>query len=87
MNCFVWNEYIGKKTADEILSVTWQLFKEKVIGKFKKAKIWSDNCVSQNMCWKILFFYAYLVKKNLVRSFFKKTNNDRVVTTRSLNDF
>ncbi len=76
MRCFVWNEYWGKKTADEIISVTWQLLKLHVFEKHTIVKIWSDNCVAQNTCWKILFFYAYLVKSKKVSIYlFIKINN------------
>ena len=76
MQCFVWNEYWGEKTADEIISVTWHLFKLQVFKKFPTVKIWSDNCVAQNTCWKILFFYAYLIKTKLVNVLSKDESNN-----------
>jgi hypothetical protein len=66
MNCFVWNEYTAKTTADDMISVMWNFFNIKVFGKFDRLKIWSDNCVSQNTCWRILFFYAFLIKTKKV---------------------
>ncbi len=30
--------------------------------------VWSDNCVSQNQCWRILEFHAWLVKTKRFKS-------------------
>ena len=27
--------------------------------------VWSDNCVSQNQCWLVLFFHGWLLKTKL----------------------
>lgn len=47
MTCCVWDEYIGFKTADDIISVLWKYLE----GKHDPTKhliMWSDNCVAQN---------------------------------------
>jgi hypothetical protein len=69
MYCHVWNEYTAKTTADDIISATWSFFLKNIDEKFTNWKIWSDNCVSQNTCWRILFFYAYLIKTKKVLYF------------------
>jgi hypothetical protein len=67
MQCFLWNEYIANKTAEDIISVMWIMLQKNDFKQFNQIKIWSDNCVSQNTCWLILFFYAFIVKTKMVK--------------------
>jgi hypothetical protein len=70
MQCYLWNEYIAKKTAEDIISIMWKMLQENQIkNNYDQIKIWSDNCVSQNTCWLILFFYAFIVKIQIVTCF------------------
>jgi hypothetical protein len=70
MYCHVWNEYIARTKADEMISVLWDFFKKNIENKYSVWKLWSDNCVSQNYAWKILFFYAYLIERKFVSKIF-----------------
>ena len=69
MYCHVWNEYVASTTADEMISVLWEFFQQNIENRYSDWKLWSDNCVAQNFCWKLLFFYAFLIKTKKVRVF------------------
>jgi hypothetical protein len=73
MDCFLWSEYDGKKTADEIITATYIYLKQYLTPKHQILKLWSDNCVSQNCCWKILYFYASLLYKFKLKKVVIKT--------------
>jgi hypothetical protein len=45
------------------------LQENQIKNNYDQIKIWSDNCVSQNTCWLILFFYAFIVKIQIVTCF------------------
>lgn len=63
MNCFTWSEYDGTKQSDEICSTLWKIFDD-LSDPELHFQSWSDNCVSQNQCWMVLFFHAWLVLGN-----------------------
>lgn len=60
MHCYTWTEYDGKKESDEICSVLWKSL-QSICDPNLHLITWSDNCVSQNQCWMILFFHAWLI--------------------------
>lgn len=62
LHCYLWDEYTGFKTADEMCSILWKMFKSHN-GAFKIYKLWSDNCVAQNTCWKLFWFYSACVRR------------------------
>ena len=67
MHSYVWNEYDGRKTADEIVSCMWKFAEEHILlQNVDKWIAWGDNCVAQNTCWKILFYCSWIVETGVV---------------------
>jgi hypothetical protein len=64
---------VAFKTADNIIFVMWKYFKQNIFGSYDKVKLWSNNCVAQNTCWRILFWYGYLVKTKQLKKTVAKT--------------
>lgn len=60
MHCYTWTEYDGSRGSDEICSVLWSAL-QNIADPELHLISWSDNCVSQNQCWRVLFFHAWLI--------------------------
>jgi hypothetical protein len=58
-----------KKTSDEIISCLWFYLSGYFYQEYSFIT-WSDNCVSQNTAWRILFFHAWLVFTKRVNYYF-----------------
>jgi hypothetical protein len=63
---------VAFKIADDIIFVMWKYFKQNIFESYDKVKLWSDNCVAQNICWRILFWYEYLVKTKQLKKIVAK---------------
>lgn len=61
MYCKLWSELDGTKEKDVICSVIWD-FLQPYMNPDKTLVVWSDGCVSQNCCWRVLKFYGWLVR-------------------------
>jgi len=50
MECYIWNETVGKKTANDIISVTWKFLEDREFRKkgVKHLIFWADSCPAQN---------------------------------------
>lgn len=66
MHCFLWNELEGEKVKDVICSIMWKFLQSR-INPDATLVIWSDGCVSQNCCWRVLKFYGWLVRIGLFK--------------------
>jgi hypothetical protein len=74
MNCYLWSEYDGQKTADEIISTLWIYLQKNQPIIQKKFIIWENNCCAQNTCWKTLKWNCWLLdigsfKKTVIKTF------------------
>lgn len=67
MHCYTWTEYDGRKQSDEFCSILWMIF-DHIANSNMHFQSWSDNCVSQNQCWMIIFFHAWLVLGNYCKT-------------------
>jgi hypothetical protein len=67
MHCYTWTEYDGTKKSDEICSILWKAL-ETIADLDLHLITWSDNCVSQNQSWRIIFFHAWLVLAGMFKS-------------------
>ena len=61
------------KGADEMCSILWKSIREIHKNGFLVIKLWSDNCVAQNTCFKLLAFYAAVVRKLGLKKIVVKT--------------
>ena len=56
MNCYLWSEYVAETKGDDICSCLWKQL-QPFLNQNKHIIQWSDNCVTQNCSWKVLFFH------------------------------
>ena len=61
--CYLWNETIGGKGANEIASCLWRFIKLNVDNGVKEFRFYSDNCGAQNRNKSLFSMYARAVKK------------------------
>ena len=57
---------------DDVISCLWSYYKDLMDAETTLIS-WSDNCVSQNTSWRILFFHAWLVMAGYFRKCDLKT--------------
>jgi hypothetical protein len=62
-HCLMWSQYEAHKKSHDTCSALWVLYRT-ITNPTAHLIAWSDNCVSQNTCWMVLFFHAFLVKEN-----------------------
>lgn len=58
-SCYVWNETIGGKGANEISSCLWEFIGRKATSGTKEFRFYSDNCGAQN---RNKFLYSMYVR-------------------------
>ncbi len=84
--CLIWSQYEAHKKSQDTCSALWNLY-QTLKNPQGSLIAWSDNCVSQNTSWMLLFFHAFLVKEEIFQKVtlkqLKKGHTFNVVDARS----